>query len=328
MSHALSIAVAEKLPWTRGQIEASLAPLNRASTWSRFSASTFSHLGIGSFDLILIDPLAEPELWQSLCQQILNYPAAQCFLAVISREQSASSASLLAAGASDVLYHDELNLLPRVVERFLALRTRTQGWVSEAREREFRDRLWCDGLKSAGVALWIWNCREARLECSHNMAPIYGFSPEEYPESSQKIIDKITEVLHPEDSLVIGKLFFPAIEAENSFALEYRYLHPTGELRWLWLQGILERDEHGIPIRVIGVVTDINERKQIALALHDSEQRFRDFMDKGPCVVFIKNADGRYVYVNQMFSDMIAQPRLQTVIGRHDEELYPPRSPS
>ena len=321
MSQSLSIAVAEMFPWTRQQVEAALATLGLRVAWSDCTVGTKPATGL--HDLVLLDPLAEAALWNEL-RQTTHLPSSAPVVAVIPREQASASKPLLIAGAGDVLYADELTLLPRTVERILAQRMRLLPWVTEACEREFRDDLWCQGLKAAGVSLWIWNCRDGYLECSHNMAPIYGLSPEEFPESSQKLIDKIGVVLHPNDLPIISELFFPQPEAANEFALEYRYLHPSGDFRWLWLQGILERDAAGIPIRVIGVVTDINERKQTALALRDSEQRFRDFMDKGPCVVFIKDADGRYVYVNQMFSDMITLPRLQTVIGRHDEELYPP----
>lgn len=323
MSLSLSIAVAEQFPWTRKQLESAFAPLAYRINWSSCGSETTPQW-IGQQDLILLDPLAEPALWNELRPTVNLVPNSPHVVAVIPRERANESTTLLAAGAGEVLYADELELLPRAAERFVTQRARIQPWLAEAREREFRDSLWCQGLKSAGVSLWIWNCREGYLECSHNMAPIYGLDPEEYPESSQSLIDKISGVLHPDDVPIISKLFFPAPEADDVFSLEYRFLHPSGDLRWLWLQGILDRDENGIPIRLIGVVTDINERKQTALALRDSEQRFRDFMDKGPCVVFIKDAAGRYIYVNQMFSDMITLPRLQTVIGRHDEELYPP----
>lgn len=324
MTSTLSIAVAEKFPWTRKRLESALAPLGNSILWSRCTAATGADLLQGRVDLALLDPESMPALWEELGQtttQTINVPQ---LLVVLPRASKLGISSLLAAGAVDVLYDDELHLLPRVIERFLAQRARSHAWISEVRERDFRDSLWCQGLKAAGVSLWIWNCRDGYLECSHNMAPIYGLSPEDYPESSQKLIDKIGEVLDPEDVKIISKLFFPTVDAEDVFSLEYRYRHPAGDMRWLWLQGILDRDENRVPIRVIGVVTDINERKQTALALLDSEARFRDFMDKGPCVVFIKNSDGQHEYVNQRFIDsLIADHSPASVLGLRDEDIFP-----
>lgn len=324
MTLTLSIAVAEKFPWSRKQLESALAPLGYSVSWLRCTPATGTDLLQGRVDLALLDPAALPGLWEELRQTAAQTFSVHQLLVVIPRGSKLPSAALLAAGAGDVLYDDELDLLPRAVERFLAQRARSRPWIAEAREREFRDTLWCQGLKAAGVSLWIWNCREGYLECSHNMAPIYGLSPEEYPESSQKLIDKIAEVLDPDDVQIISKLFFPLVEADDVFSLEYRYRHPDGDMRWLWLQGILDRDENRVPIRVIGVVTDINERKQTAISLHDSEQRFRDFMDKGPGVVFIKDSADKYVYINQRFVDaIIADHSRESIIGKHDEEIYP-----
>lgn len=323
MPLTLSIAVAEKFPWTRKQLDTALAPLGYSVSWLRCTPATGSDLIQGRVDLALLDPAALPALWDELRRTTAGDFSVCQLVAVIPRGSKLTCAALLSAGASDVLYNDELELLPRAVERFLAQRTRSVPWLAKAREREFRDDLWCQGLKAAGVALWIWNCREGFLECSHNLAPIYGLSPEEYPESSQKLIDKIAEVIDPDDILVFGKLFYPTSDSVDEFALEYRYRHPEGVMRWLWLQGILERDEQRVPIRLIGVITDINERKQTRFALRDSEQRFQDFMDKGPCVAFIKDADGRYVYINRLFSELITLPQIATVIGLRDEDIYP-----
>lgn len=325
MTLHLSIAVAEKFPWSRKQLESALAPLGYDIAWLSCTPATGTDLLQGRVDLALLDPSALPAQWEELRPTTAQAFTQHQLWAVIPRRSNLTSAALLSAGAGDVLYEDELNLLPRAIERFVAQRARTQPWIAAAREREFRDSLWCQGLETAGVSLWIWNCREGFLECSHNMAPIYGLSPAEYPESSQKLIDKIGQVLDADDVIIIGKLFFPTPEADDTFELEYRYRHPDGDMRWLWLQGILDRDEQNVPIRVIGVLTDINERKQTALMLRDSEARFRDFMDKGPCVVFIKNEQGRYEYVNQLFLDaIIADHTHDSIIDKHDTEIYSP----
>jgi two-component system, LuxR family, sensor kinase FixL len=325
MTQHLAIAVAEKFPWSRKQLEAALAPLDRTVSWLRCTPATGTDLLAGRVDIALLDPATMPELWNELRLTTAQPFSLHQIIAVVPRGSKPAAAALFSAGAGEVLYEDELELLPRAIERFFAERARLQPWIATAREREFRDKFWCQGLEAAGVSLWIWNCREGFLEYSHNMAPIYGLSPAEYPESSQKLIDKIGQVLDPDDVQIITKLFFPAPEAADAFELEYRYRHPAGDMRWLWLKGILDRDEQGTPIRVIGVVTDINERKQTALLLRDSETRFRDFMDKGPCVVFIKDAAGRYAYVNQLFIDaIIADHARDSIIGKHDSEIYPP----
>lgn len=53
--------------------------------------------------------------------------------------------------------------------------------------------------------------------------------------------------------------------------------------------------------------------------------RFKGYMDHGPFLAFMKDADGRYVYENRLLSEYIGQirPGTTTCIGRTDAELFP-----
>ena len=59
------------------------------------------------------------------------------------------------------------------------------------------------------------------------------------------------------------------------------------------------------------------------LDLMASERRFKAFMDCGPFISFVKDADGRLLYFNEPFLDVV-QPRVPDVLGRTDAELWDP----
>jgi PAS domain S-box-containing protein len=54
----------------------------------------------------------------------------------------------------------------------------------------------------------------------------------------------------------------------------------------------------------------------------DSEERFRRFMDNSPAVAFVKDGDGRYVYINAAYRRYFNQ-RDEDVIGKFDRDLFP-----
>jgi PAS domain S-box-containing protein len=67
------------------------------------------------------------------------------------------------------------------------------------------------------------------------------------------------------------------------------------------------------------------ERKRLAMELRESEQRFAAFMSHLPAASWIKDLDGRYHYANREAIRIFARP-LQEVVGKRDDELFPPET--
>lgn len=77
--------------------------------------------------------------------------------------------------------------------------------------------------------------------------------------------------------------------------------------------------------KIIGISTiarDITDRKRAEEALRRSEERFQTFMDNSPAVAFIKDAVGRYVYVNEPFRNLFGRT-LEELKGKSDYDVWP-----
>ncbi|HXU77819.1 MAG TPA: PAS domain-containing protein [Methylomirabilota bacterium] len=66
--------------------------------------------------------------------------------------------------------------------------------------------------------------------------------------------------------------------------------------------------------------TEIAERKRTEIALKESEERFRMFMNNSPAVAFIKDPQGRYLYANPAFERRFPG----SVLGKTARDLFPP----
>jgi PAS domain S-box-containing protein len=59
-------------------------------------------------------------------------------------------------------------------------------------------------------------------------------------------------------------------------------------------------------------------------ALGESERRFFDILDRSPVSIYMKDLDGRYMFVNRRCQEVIGRPR-QDVLGKYDHDLFAPR---
>jgi PAS domain S-box-containing protein/putative nucleotidyltransferase with HDIG domain len=88
------------------------------------------------------------------------------------------------------------------------------------------------------------------------------------------------ESLHAEDQARVKQAFARCLELGGPVSVEFRQHTKSGD--WIWLSSVakvVEADEKGRARRIIGVMTDITERKQAEIALSTSEARFQSMFE-------------------------------------------------
>jgi PAS domain S-box-containing protein len=82
-------------------------------------------------------------------------------------------------------------------------------------------------------------------------------------------------------------------------------------------------DASGARVGGIAILVDIGERKRTEEALRESERRFGRFMHHLPGLAWIKDLEGRYLFVNDAAERAFQRPRAD-LYGRTDAEIFPP----
>jgi PAS domain S-box-containing protein len=82
------------------------------------------------------------------------------------------------------------------------------------------------------------------------------------------------------------------------------------------------KNARGLDVANMRLHGEIEERQRTEEALRFSEERFRAFMNKGPAIAYIKNSDGRFVYVNEPCAQAFTRP-VEHWIGKTDSDFWP-----
>jgi two-component system, cell cycle sensor histidine kinase and response regulator CckA len=76
------------------------------------------------------------------------------------------------------------------------------------------------------------------------------------------------EPILPEEREHVVGVFATLAESKPSVSVEYRIARPGGAVRWIHSRGFQVRDAEGRLVRLIGIATDITERKETDIATH------------------------------------------------------------
>jgi signal transduction histidine kinase len=107
---------------------------------------------------------------------------------------------------------------------------------------------------------------------------------------------------HPDDKDRIQKYNTGFQEGKfENYESEYRVVTKQGETRWQHSKATtVKRDARGRPIRIVGTVQDITQRKQAEEEIFRQQSLLNGVIQNSSTVIFVKDRDGRYQLVKQM----------------------------
>lgn len=80
------------------------------------------------------------------------------------------------------------------------------------------------------------------------------------------------DFIHPDDQLQVRNAIAERDRHWGDLELEYRIVRPNGEIRWIRDRGFPIRNEAGQAYRIVGVASDITDRKQSEVALQQAKE--------------------------------------------------------
>ncbi len=176
-------------------------------------------------------------------------------------------------------------------------------------------------LTGADLAWWDWDIVSDKAVLSERGAEIFGYSSADIEPS----FVFWQSVVHPDDRSHAMSALQDHWEGRNPvLESEQRLRTGSGEWKWVITRGkIVERDEHGAPLRMAGTILDITYRKLAEEAVRLSEQRFRAVFEGAEDFIFLKDRSLKFIDVNPSAERFLGVSPSQ-VIGTTSEAWFSP----
>ena len=148
----------------------------------------------------------------------------------------------------------------------------------QLRESEERFRL---AAQAGKMFAYSWNADTDEVVRSPESAQVLGID-EATPITGQQILARV----HPEDRERLAATVAKLSTEKPYLEISYRMIRPDGTVIWVERSSRAHFHEQGRMSRIVGMVSDITERKQTEEALRESEERLRLAVQAGRMYVF------------------------------------------
>lgn len=133
-----------------------------------------------------------------------------------------------------------------------------------------RERRYLEAMAASGEGIWEMDLRNNLISHNSHLPEIFGFEPEYFEVSDSFILDRI----HPEDRERVEQSMGQFIAHGGDYESQHRILREDGKVIWVRSRGsVAEFDEDGVPVRLIGSIRDITQRKRAEASLEEARQK-------------------------------------------------------
>jgi len=169
------------------------------------------------------------------------------------------------------------------------------------------------------IGSWEWDMIANTINFSDELFLIFGLSSE----TSTINADLLLEFIHPDDKAFYLSNLENSSSAGESVPFEYRIVRRDGEVRNLFASGHVIFDENHKPVKGVGVIQDVTDRKQAEEALRETNAYLENLINYANAPIIVWDPQFSITRFNHAFESLTG--RLEAdVLGKSLDILFPP----
>jgi diguanylate cyclase (GGDEF)-like protein/PAS domain S-box-containing protein len=196
--------------------------------------------------------------------------------------------------------------------------------ISERKRLEYLERQAAERFmvvaKATTDVIWDLDLATGRLWWSESIQSVFGYSPDEFADGMQAWANRI----HPDERGRVVDGLYAAMETQESWREEYRFLRKDGLYADVRDHAVFIRDSGGAIVHVIGAMVDITEHKRAEAGRLQTEARIRlqaSLLDKAHDAISVTGGDARITYWNRGAERLFGWTA-EEVTGKTKAELF------
>jgi len=200
----------------------------------------------------------------------------------------------------------------------LVVHTDITARLSGERAREDSELRLSLALEATGDGLWDWHIPGERAYVSPRYCELVGRAPRD----SEPGLEFFRGTVHPEDWPLVSAQIDAHLRGESAYSdVEYRLVSASGTMRWIRGRGrVVERDARGAPVRMVGLISDVTDRKRLEDALRESHERLSAVLQDQTEFIARFRQDGTVTFANEVYCRLFGYTESE-LVGRKWQPL-------
>lgn len=183
--------------------------------------------------------------------------------------------AIMRAGDTQVIYEQSTDAVSGEVRHFQSIKKPLRGAdgshrilviahdITELQRAhqliEEKEKRYAYAMEAADVGIWDWDIPSGTVTHNSKWCQLLGLDQG----MSQHDMAVLAQLIHPDDQPSMMAALNHALQGGSLYQHEQRMLRANGEVIWIHDRGrVMEYDEAGQPIRMVGSMSDITVRKQ------------------------------------------------------------------